>query len=250
MAKVTLTNKTSAMKIALPIISALLILSSCSSVYKSGQTPDDVYFSPARPQDEYVAMDKKDDKEYRNDEDYRDDEYLRMKVQNRRWTYLEDDWYSYNPSYYYSYNNSVYYNSPFYNSYHGFWNYSNYPYYNNYYNPYYTGLVYAVPVYRKPRTYNLNTYNPVKTSPNYNSHGRVYNTYSSNGTSTPNTNNYRNSGSNAGQFLRNIFNSGGSSSSGNSGSTNSSSRNNSSSNSSSSSSSSNSSSGHASVRKF
>jgi hypothetical protein len=250
MAKVTLTIKTSAMKIALPIISAALFFSSCSSVYKSGQTPDDVYFSPARPQEEYVQMDQRDDKQYSNDEDYRDDQYLRMRVQNRRWATLEDDWYSYNPSYYYSYNNSIFYNSPFYNSYHGFWNYSNYPYYNNCYNPYYTGLVYAhaIPVYNKPRTYNLNTYNPLKSNANYN-HGRVYNNYSSTGTSSPNTNNYKNSGSNAGQFLRNVFNSSGSNTSGNSGSTNSSSRNNSS-NSSSSSSSSNSSSGHASVRKF
>lgn len=235
------------MKIALPIISAALLLSSCTTAYKSGQTPDDVYFSPARPQDEYVAMDKKDDKEYRNDEDYRDDQYLRMKIQNRRWSALEDDWYSYNPSYYYSYNNSIFYNSPFYNSYHGFWNYSNYPYYNNYYNPYYTGIVYAIPVYNRPRTYNLNTYNPVKSNQNYNHGTRVYNTYSSNNTN--NTNNYRNSGSNAGQFLRNIFNSGSSGSTNNSSSSNSSTRSNSSSNNSSSSSSS-SGSGHASVRKF
>lgn len=31
----------------LPIISTVLILSSCSTAYKSTQTPDDVYYSPA-----------------------------------------------------------------------------------------------------------------------------------------------------------------------------------------------------------
>ena len=34
-------------------------LSSCTTAYKTGQTPDDVYFSPARPQDEYVQIRKK-----------------------------------------------------------------------------------------------------------------------------------------------------------------------------------------------
>ena len=30
-------------------------LSSCTTAYKTGQTPDDVYYSPARPQgEEYV----------------------------------------------------------------------------------------------------------------------------------------------------------------------------------------------------
>jgi hypothetical protein len=33
-------------------------LSSCTTAYKTGQTPDDVYYSPTRPQDEYVRMEK------------------------------------------------------------------------------------------------------------------------------------------------------------------------------------------------
>src|SRR4030095_114400 len=68
-------------------------LSSCTTAYKSGQTPDDVYYSPTRPQDEYVRVEEKE--EYRYNDDYYDDRYLRMKVHDRtRWTYL-DDWYSY-----------------------------------------------------------------------------------------------------------------------------------------------------------
>ena len=71
-------------------------LSSCTTAYKTGQTPDDVYFSPTRPQDEYVRVEEKeDDQKYRYDEEYYDDRYLRMKVQNRtQWSYL-DDWYGY-----------------------------------------------------------------------------------------------------------------------------------------------------------
>jgi hypothetical protein len=36
-------------------------LSSCTTAYKTGQTPDDVYFSPTRPQDEYVRVEEKED---------------------------------------------------------------------------------------------------------------------------------------------------------------------------------------------
>ena len=36
-------------------------LSSCTTAYKTGQTPDDVYFSPTRPQDEYVRVKEKED---------------------------------------------------------------------------------------------------------------------------------------------------------------------------------------------
>ena len=34
------------------------VLSSCTTAYKTGQTPDDVYYSPTRPQDEYVRTQK------------------------------------------------------------------------------------------------------------------------------------------------------------------------------------------------
>ena len=57
-------------------------LSSCTTAYKTGQTPDDVYYSPARPQDEYVRTEKQDDRRYLSDEYYYD-RYLRMKVSNR-----------------------------------------------------------------------------------------------------------------------------------------------------------------------
>src|SRR5436190_21477494 len=87
-------------------------LSSCTTAYKTGQTPDDVYYSPARPQDEYVRVEKKEQQQYRSNDDYYDDRYLRMKVQNRnRWSDL-DDWYYYGNRYTYSYYNSNNWNNP------------------------------------------------------------------------------------------------------------------------------------------
>ena len=126
-------------------------LSSCTTAYKSGQTPDDVYFSPARPQDEYVQVKEKD--EYRYDDEYYDDRYLRMKVQNRtRWDYL-DDWYSYD-RYGYRYN---YYYGTYYNPYTS-WNYYYNPYCRNnvvIYNPKQSYSVANVP---KPRNFNVGSY--------------------------------------------------------------------------------------------
>ena len=53
------------MKSILPLLSLLIVFASCTTAYKSGQTPDDVYFSPARPQEEYVRVEKEDDRQYR-----------------------------------------------------------------------------------------------------------------------------------------------------------------------------------------
>ncbi|HJS53138.1 MAG TPA: hypothetical protein VJ765_01300, partial [Chitinophagaceae bacterium] len=95
-------------------------LSSCTTAYKTGQTPDDVYFSPVRPQDEYVKVNEEEDHKYRYDDEYYDDRYLRMKVHNRtQWGYL-DDWYGYD-----RYSNSA-------NRYYGIY----YNPYTSYYNPY------------------------------------------------------------------------------------------------------------------
>ncbi len=110
-------------------------LSSCSSVYKSGQTPDDVYYSPARQQvqaDSYV--DTRQQKEGSNlqsyeqyQDNYRDDRFLRMSIGNPSYlnsynNYSGFDW-RYN-SFYDGFNYG--YNSP--------WN--NYFAWNNFYNPY------------------------------------------------------------------------------------------------------------------
>jgi uncharacterized membrane protein YgcG len=128
------------------------VLSSCTTAYRSGQTPDDVYFSPARPQDEYVQVNDDDDK-YRYDDEYYDDRYLRMKVHNRtRWEYL-NDWYYYDR---YSYRYNYYYGS-YYNPYTS-WNYYYNPYCPNYvvvYNPKVQPATVSV---TKPRNFSLSGY--------------------------------------------------------------------------------------------
>ncbi|MEO5683809.1 MAG: hypothetical protein ABIQ88_14285 [Chitinophagaceae bacterium] len=108
-------------------------LSSCSSAYKSGQTPDDVYYSPGRPQAEaYVEVrQEKQGSNYQTYEqyqdNYRDDRFLRMSIGNPYYlnsynSYSGFDW-RYN-SFYEGFNYG--YNSP--------WN--NYFAWNNFYNPY------------------------------------------------------------------------------------------------------------------
>ncbi len=81
-------------------------LGSCSTIYKSGQTPDDVYYSPAPQQrvaynpsyqddeDEYVATDNGEYVNVQTDQDRMaysaEDNYLRMKVRNRgMWSSLD-----------------------------------------------------------------------------------------------------------------------------------------------------------------
>ena len=91
------------MKSLIPILSLLLIFSSCTTAYKSGQTPDDVYYSPARPYEEYLKVEKSDERKYRDDYAYRDDRYLRYKVRNRHWSSIDEDYYyNYRPYYAYS----------------------------------------------------------------------------------------------------------------------------------------------------
>ena len=218
--------------------------SSCTTAYKTGQTPDDVYFSPARPQDEYVRIDKEDKRQYRSDDDYYDDRYLRMKVSNRsRWNDF-NDWYSYEKyGFGYNYTYGTYYNP--YNS----WNY--------YYNPYCTNTVIinskTTSTYNKPRTYNLNTYNSTAGSSTTQNNMFKYvgaaNNSTSNTYTAPRNSSTRSSNSNSGNVLRDIFG-GGNNNTGSPGSNSSGKSNTSSSSSSSSGSSSSSSGSSAPVRRF
>ncbi len=125
------------------------VFSSCTTAYKSGQTPDDVYYSAAKPQNEYAEAEQEEDRFTGYDDYYYDDRFLRMKVRNRyRWSELET-WYGfdrYSTGYNYYFGK---YNNP-YNS----WNY----YYNPYcYCPGPSGWVYpssktSTPVLKKPMT--------------------------------------------------------------------------------------------------
>lgn len=193
------------MKSVLPLLSIAVLAASCSSVYKSGQTPDDVYFSPERPQEEYVRVENAEDRYYRSQQrrndayyddyySYNEDRYLRMRVRNRRqWSNLD---------FYYSDPYAFRYNNIFLNTYWGpysslnpytFWNFTYNPYFynpyfnsfHNYYSPYYGNKVIVTnprnPVFNRPRTTNLHVFD----SPQY-------------PTNTPRNRNYRNNGTYSG----------------------------------------------------
>lgn len=179
-------------------------LSSCTTAYKTGQTPDDVYFSPTRPQDEYVRVkEKEDDQErYRYDDQYYDDRYLRMKVQNRsQWSSL-DDWYAYDR---YGYRANYYYGT-YYNPYTS-WNYHYNPYCQNNviaYHPGYAGQVSVAQNVSKPRAFNLASY--TGTTYNNANSGVKMNSYKT-GIGRPVYNN-KNSNNSFSNTLKQIFNTG------------------------------------------
>lgn len=227
-------------------LAAVIALGSCTTAYKTGQTPDDVYYSPAQPADEYVQVQKRENRYYSSDE-YYEDRYLRMKVRNRyRWNDL-DDWYYFGNRYNYSYFNYNYWNNP--------WN--PYTYWNYTCNPYHPGVIIVNPkslTYSGPRRFNLNSYNSNAITQNNYSNPKTASSFSrprtfSTGSYNNNSNSSRSerTNGNTGSFLRNVFNGS------NNNSSSSSSNNSSNSSSSSSSGSSSSSSGSGSsapVRRF
>ena len=89
-------------------------MASCSTAYKTGQTPDDVYYSPVR----YYGEDRENKKDERNETaqnntNYSEERQIRMGINDRRWRYLDNDIY-YNP-YQFGYNYGYYYNPFYYN---------------------------------------------------------------------------------------------------------------------------------------
>ncbi len=187
---------------------ASLVISSCTTAYKTGQTPDDVYFSPERPANEYVRVEKENDRYYEGSDEYYEDRYLRMKVMNRtRWSNL-DDYYYYN-RYNYSYNN-IYYNNP--------WN--PYHYWNHYYNPYNTGVIILNPktstTNAGPRRINLNAYNNSQLMNNNYSNPKVQNNGYRPYTPSSSRSNSRARNADAGRGLRDLFGNSNSSSNNNS----------------------------------
>lgn len=141
---------------------SLTLFSACSTAYKSGQTPDDVYYSPGR---EVAATASRNDQrqqdEYQEYISSSDDRYLRMKVANRsRWSSLDDFDYWYDSRYDFSnYSNYSSYSpwctcfSPFSIGFsrYSYWGsgYGNYGYYG-WGNPYYTVMAYGSPKFSNP----------------------------------------------------------------------------------------------------
>jgi hypothetical protein len=138
---------------------AVVALSSCSSVYKSGQTPDDVYYSPGKPvaavakgdndtedRGEYVETNKRRSYNRNNEYDsynYRDDQYMRMMISSGRRPYgygYYDDFAMMDPMMYnnWRWNSYMTWNSPWNSPYNSMW------YWNSFYNPY-CRPVYVIP---------------------------------------------------------------------------------------------------------
>ncbi len=133
----------------LPSVLIVLLLAGCSTAYKTGQTPDDVYYSPARPEAEYVRIQREQTRRVRYETEDAEDRFLRMRVRNRnQWNDL-DDWYSFERW-------SLGYNQFFAPTLNPFvsWNY--------FYNPYFFPAVLSQPtvknIYTRPRVYNLGSY--------------------------------------------------------------------------------------------
>lgn len=127
-------------KILLIILSGV-VFSSCSTAYKTGQTPDDVYYSPVRIIENDNRSDRQDQVRYDNRDDYE----ITMGIRDYRWRDFKND---------YDYNSSPYHYATC-NTYN----------YGYYYNPYYypwaiytVKSVYAAPVNTTPRMVNLNSY--------------------------------------------------------------------------------------------
>ena len=151
-----------------------IAMSSCSTMYKSGQTPDDVYYSPAR------EVKKNYDKQTeRNNDNYSYEERnIRMSAYDRRWRTIDDRYdygYRYDP-YNYGYTYGYYYN----------------PYY--YASPVYcTGVTIVNPKSSVPRMTNLGSYKSTPTTtvdPKtggtlYNSNNKNYRTYRNNNSNSP-----------------------------------------------------------------
>ena len=166
-------------KILLFVLS-VAAFSSCSTAYKTGQTPDDVYYSPVKVVEERKETKREEQRYEKPNNDYE----ITMGIRDRRWRDFRND---------YEYDNSPY----------------NYCYCNckntgYYYNPYYypwaiytISPTYKTPVNSTPRMVNLNAYNGYNT--------RVA-TGKTNGTLPTNSsyqyNNSNRSGSRVGNILR------------------------------------------------
>ncbi len=192
------------MKLSIILLAfAAVALGSCSTAYKSGQTPDDVYFSPSRPDaEEYVRVQKQDDRYYRGSDDYYEDRFLRMRLQNRyRWSALDD----------YYFNNTYAYNAyGYYNNWHSPWN--SYYTWNNFYNPYYSGILYypGRVIIKNPRSFvapskavlfNPNSYSTGKTP----SRSVLGNRAVNNGYNNSNSNNRNSNKSSFSESMRKVF---------------------------------------------
>ena len=169
------------MKRMILAISVASIMMGCSTAYRSGQTPDDVYFSPVN-ESRGGYVDVEEERNYRDSDIPLNDRYLRMKAMGgSRWRAFDDDFAYWNNSYW---NNSAY--LDFYPSFRGggfgmgmgmgnsFFGPTNFG-YNPFFNPFspynygrpivvFNNVKYTNPRANGPRMYNMNNYTPPQNS--------------------------------------------------------------------------------------
>lgn len=177
-----------------------LLITSCSTAYKSDQTPDDVYYSPGRPAEERVDLVKDQTRkdQYENYASNMDDQFLRMKVSNYyRWNMLDDysywndsryDFSSFN--YYSTLGYGGYYNRPYLSF--GWGSYYNRP-INSWGNPYYTLVSYYNPKASvgKPSESGISAYrNKTYTNTNTNNWINPKSSFNNSNSTNTNTNNF------------------------------------------------------------
>jgi hypothetical protein len=161
------------------LIGIIVVLSSCSAVYRTSQTPDDVYYSPAPPQNDYVHTDNQQDRDsygYNNNSFNREHLAISRGIREPiyRNTLSFSLGYGYDPynSFDYGYNSYNYYNPYGYYNQYTYPGVTFYPYAHDYYGGYYSSPFYNYyqpPFYIPqpgtnatfgPRKYNLGVYNP------------------------------------------------------------------------------------------
>ena len=159
------------------LTASIAAFSSCSTMYKTGQTPDDVYFSPTRSTETYVNANRDETPSQPANNYYSiEDRAIRLGISNYRHRNFDNDFgYNYSPydfsfSSGHGYYNNAYYGNGYGNNYDPY--YTNIYYGNYYYNPYYNAYpVYVLPAgpikNNTPRITNLsgytNNYNNVNT---------------------------------------------------------------------------------------
>jgi uncharacterized membrane protein YgcG len=102
------------MKKVILILSIAISILSCSTAYKTGQTPDDLY--AAKPRVEAIKEERKTERRYETVEQITERRQIRMSIYDPRWRRLDYDYdydWRYNP-YAYGYNYGYYYNPCYY----------------------------------------------------------------------------------------------------------------------------------------
>lgn len=163
---------------------AVVSFTSCSTIYKSGQTPDDVYYSPVRLVGETSKTETRyQERNYSQERNFSEERQIRLGMYDPRWRNFDNDIF-YNP-YSFGFNHGYYYNPYYYP----------FPVYNNV-------IVVGAPNPKNstPRMTNLGAYGSANSNYNLNTNTKTGSPYRAPVRSYNNSN-----GSKLGNTLRTIF---------------------------------------------